>query len=216
LRGLFFTLEGPDGSGKSTQAGLIFRYLKKRRIPAVLTREPGGKGSPVAEKLREVLLSSKHKGLTPKAELLLFEASRAQHVHDTILPAFKAGKVVICDRFVDSTLAYQAGGRGLNAREVARLNEQATGGLKPDLTLLFDMAETEGLRRAKVAKNDTSDRMEALGQAFHARVRAAFLGLARKESGRIKLISVAGKTPEEVFAAGLAYLEPLLKKNHGI
>jgi dTMP kinase len=212
LRGLFVSLEGPDGSGKSTQAGLIFQYLKKRQIPAILTREPGG--SSVAEKLRQVLLSEKHHGLHDKAEVLLFEASRAQHLRDTITPALEAGKVVLCDRYVDSTLAYQGHGRGLDTKALVWLNNFASEGLKPDLTLLFDMPERDGLKRAIQAKDQKGDRMEALGPEFHARVRQGFLSLAKAAPRRIKVIPVIGKGPQEILSEGLGFLEPLLAK-HG-
>jgi dTMP kinase len=165
----------------------------------VETREPGG--SPAAERIRTLLLDAKLKGLRAGAELLLFEAARLQHVHDTILPALAAGKVVLCDRFTDSTVAYQGAGRAMDPKAVTWLNGIATGGLKPDLTLLYDLAN--GLSRAHKAKGG-KDRMELADKAFHARVRAAFLKIAKAEPRRVKRIDVAGKNPQQVVELGLA------------
>lgn len=213
MQGLFISLEGPDGSGKSTQARLWYRYFKKRKLPVLLTREPGG--SPIAEDLRKVLLSEKNKGLAAQAELLLFEAGRSQHVADTIAPALKAGKIVLCDRFTDSTLAYQGYGRGLDHRDIRWLNRFATQGLQPHLTLCFDLAEGEGLKRASRGK--TPDRMESSGAAFHARVRRGFLALARRDPRRVKLLKVSGRPPAEIFQESLGYAAAALKRaHHGI
>jgi len=194
-------LEGPDGAGKSTQAGLLAAALRRAGRKVLLTREPGG--SPQAAKIRKLVLGAKG-FLSPAAELLLFLADRAQHVKDTLEPALKKGQVVICDRFGDSTLAYQGAGRGFKRDELRRLNRFATGGLKPDLTLLFDLAAPHGLRRAK--RRGSADRMEKAGAAFHARVRAEFLALARSEPGRIKVIRVAGKAPEAVRDEAMGHI----------
>jgi len=143
--------------------------------------------------------------LSPSAELLLFLADRAQHVSDTILPALKKGQVVISDRFGDSTLAYQGGGRGFPRAQVEALNRFATGPLKPKLTLLFDLKASQGLGRAK--KRGPADRMEKAGAAFHARVRAAFLAIARREPKRVKVIQVDGKTPAQVRDEAMMHLK---------
>ncbi len=207
-KGLFVTLEGPDGSGKSTQARLLLSRLRRAGRPAVLTREPGG--SPLAEKIRALLLDPDHQGLWSGAELLLFEAARFQHVHDTVLPALAGGTVVICDRYIDSTTAYQAAGRGLRAGDVAWLNRFGSAGLRPDLTLLFDISVAEGLRRASRAKGGR-DRMERTQQAFRERVRRSFLALARREPRRIKRLVVGGRSPEDVADEAWALLVPRLK-----
>lgn len=206
--GLFVTLEGPDGSGKSTQARLLTEKLRKAGYRVLLTREPGG--SPLAEKIRGLLLDPANKGMRDGAELLLFEAARFQHVKDTVLPALAKGTVVLCDRFIDSTTAYQVAGRGLKSAEVAWLNRFGSAGLKPDLTLLFDIPVTEGLRRARKAKGGR-DRMERTERAFRERVRRGFLNLARREPRRIKRINVAGQAPERVSGQAWALLERKLK-----
>jgi dTMP kinase len=202
-RGLFVTLEGPDGSGKSTQRRLLAAALRKSGRKVLETREPGG--SPLAERIRDLVLDPRFKGFKPGTELLLFEAARFQHVEDTIRPALAKGWVVLCDRFTDSTLAYQGAGRSLPLASVRWLNAFATQGLKPDLTLVYDLGVAEGLRRAKRFKGG-SDRMERVKGAFHRAVRAAFLRLAKAEPRRVKLIKVAGLGPEAVAAAGLQHL----------
>lgn len=206
--GLFVTLEGPDGSGKSTQARLLTEKLRKAGFKVVLTREPGG--SPLAEKIRALLLDPANRGLRDGTELLLFEAARYQHVKDTVLPALAKGRVVLCDRFIDSTTAYQVAGRGLKAAEVAWLNAYGSAGLKPSLTLVFDIPVAEGLRRARRAKGGR-DRMEQTEKDFRERVRRAFLGLARREPKRIKRISVLGRSPEDVGREAWGLLAKKLK-----
>jgi dTMP kinase len=187
--GLFITLEGPDGSGKSTQMKLLVERLRRERIKFCRTREPGGGSkSGVAEKIRRLLLSPHSRGMTAQTELLLFLASRSQHVQEVILPACSVGKVVVCERFSDATLAYQVGGRGLPEKVVRSLDEFATQGLRPDLTLLLDMPAQQGLVRAYSAKSG-HDRLEAESFQFHERVRKAYLSLARQEPDRIKRIA---------------------------
>lgn len=195
------SLEGPDGSGKSTQRALLAKHLRAFGYDVVETREPGG--SPVAERIRELLLDAKLKGLRAGAELLLFEAARLQHVHDTILPALAAGKVVLCDRFTDSTTAYQGAGRAVDPKAVAWLNRIATGGLQPGLTLVYDLGVSQGLQRARRAKGGAKDRMERADKAFHGRVRAAFLAMAKAQPRRVKRIEVDGRTPQQVLELGL-------------
>ncbi len=208
-RGYFVTFEGPDGSGKSTQARLMALWLRRKRIPVILTREPGG--TPAAERIRRVLLSTKTRGLVSRAELLLFLASRAQHVQEKIRPALARGAVVICDRFSDSTLAYQAAGRGLSLAQVSALDSFSTAGLKPDLTLLLDVSAEHGLRRAKGAKG-SHDRIESAGRSFHAKVRAAFLRLRKRDARRIKLIEVRGLSPDQVLERVLGLARPALER----
>ncbi|MES2200893.1 MAG: dTMP kinase [candidate division FCPU426 bacterium] len=205
--GIFITLEGPDGAGKSTQLALLGRALTRLGHKVLLTREPGG--SPRAAAIRRLVLDNKGE-LSTASELLLFLADRAQHVHDTLLPALEAGKVVLCDRYSDSTFAYQGGGRGYRAPLLRSLDRFASGGLKPQLTLLFDLDAPRGLGRAAKGGRSKPDRMEALGLAFHSRVRGEFLKLAAKEPRRIKVIRVAGKSPAEVLDEGMSHLRKLL------
>lgn len=202
-KGLFVTLEGPDGSGKSTQRRLLAAALRKSGYKVVETREPGG--SPLAEKIRDLVLDPKNQGLVAGAELLLFEAARCQHVADLILPALKKGAVVLCDRFTDSTLAYQGAGRALRQADVLWLNRFATAGLKPDLTLVYDLGAQEGLKRARRLKG-RSDRMEKADLAFHRRVGSAFRRLARTQSRRVKLIRVDGQSPQAIADQGLVLM----------
>ena len=208
-RGLLVTLEGPDGAGKSTQALLLASALKRRGIRVVLTREPGG--SPLAAKIRELVLDPRMRGLHPSAELLLFAADRRQHVADTIAPALERGDLVLCDRFADSTTAYQGAGRELAAADVAWINRFAAQGLVPDLTLFFDVPVAEGLKRAGRRKA-SPDRMEASSLAYFGRVRRAFLRLAREEPGRVKRIKVRGRGRDEICAEALGLLEGVLRK----
>jgi dTMP kinase len=204
-RACFISLEGPDGSGKSTLAKLLAGRLRRQGRKVFLTREPGG--SPQAARIRKLVLGAKG-FLGPAAELLLFLADRAQHVADSIRPALDKGWVVISDRYSDSTLAYQGAGRGFPLARLKELNRFATGGLSPRLTLLLDLDAPHGLRRA--AKRSGRDRMERSGAAFHARVRRAFLGLAKAEPGRIKVIKVSGLSKAQVLEAAFQHVKRVL------
>jgi dTMP kinase len=184
MSGLFITLEGVEGCGKSTQLGLLTDYLEGQGHAVEVTREPGG--TPVAEAVRGILLDPDHLEMTPITELLLYEAARAQHVSQRIQPALAAGKVVVCDRFADSTTAYQGGGRELNWGMIQELHRIATSGVWPALTLIIDLDPKEGLRRAVGAGK--GDRIEQASLAFHERVRAAFLKLAAEEPERVKVV----------------------------
>lgn len=179
-KGLFIVFEGPDRSGKSTQVRLLSDWLIKNRLKPVLTREPGG--ARISEAIRDILLDAKNK-ISPLTELLLYEAARAQHTADIILPALKAGKTVISDRFTMATTAYQGYGRKLDLKIVETLNRIATAGLKPDLTIVFTMPDNEFFRRGKNLK---SDRMERQDTAFRLRVNKAYSVLAaRRDSFRV-------------------------------
>jgi dTMP kinase len=180
-KGLFITFEGTEGSGKSTQIRLLGDLLKKHRVPHLLTREPGG--SRLSTQLRHWILNKLEYNLVPKAELFLFLADRAQHVDEVVIPALRQGKVVLCDRYTDSTLAYQGGGRGFDLGLLDVLNRAATGGLKPDLTLLFDIPVEIGLKRA-AGRGKGKDRMEKEKVRFHRKVRQVFLKIAKKEKRR--------------------------------
>jgi len=206
-KGLFITLEGPDGSGKSTQSTLLARYLKRRGHNVVRTREPGG--TSIAEALRRIILKPKSRisGLT---EVLLYEAGRAQHTSELILPALRKGKTVICERYTDATLAYQGYGRKLDIRMVKELNRIASYGLKPDLTLLLDVDVREGLNRVRKTSGRRMDRMELQSVRFHERVRKGYLKIASREPGRVKLIKVK-ETPEETHLKVVKVIKKLVK-----
>lgn len=198
-KGLFITLEGPDGSGKSTQLALLQKKLAGQGVAFILTREPGGGGpDSLAEKIRRLVLEPGRAAISPEAELLLFLAARAQHVRDVITPALAAGKLVLCERFTDATLAYQAGGRGLPQEFIKAANRFASQGIEPDLTLLLDIPSQAGLRRAFSVKGG-HDRIEAESLAFHQRVRRAYLQIARARPKRVKRIR-ADRSQEEVAA----------------
>ncbi len=194
-KGLFITFEGIDGCGKSTQMLKLSEYFNSKYIPYMILREPGG--TVVGEKIREVLLDKKNDGMDPVCELLLFEAARAQIVSEVIRPSLDSGMTVLCDRFFDSTYAYQGFARGLGSGTVEVLNMTATSGLKPDITFLFDLDPLAALERRGI-RGEAEDRMEALGIKFQEDVRAGYLDLASKEPDRVKLID-ASRTPEEIF-----------------
>ena len=182
--GLFITFEGADGCGKTTQIKLLDEYLRSKGYKTLLTREPGSKG--LGEKLREILLNYDGE-VAPACESFLFLADRAQHVECIIKPALRNGVIVLCDRHTDSTLAYQGYGRGLDLEEIKQLNNIATGGLKPELTLLFDVdIETS---QARVGKE--KDRMESAGIEFFEKVRKGFLEIAKAEPDRVKVLNSA-------------------------
>lgn len=183
-RGLFITLEGPDGSGKTTQAALLAEWFREQGREVVLTREPGG-GGPVAEDVRRLLL---HAGdMARSTEVLLFFAARSENVHGLILPALERGAVVLCDRYTDSTLAYQGAGLGASNAEIRNLHRFATGDLWPDLTLVLDLEPNAGLER-----QNQPNRMEERGLTFARLVREGFLKLAAAEPHRIAVVDASG------------------------
>lgn len=183
-RGLFITLEGPEGGGKSTLVPLLAEHLRARGLAVITCAEPGGGAIPQA--IRALLLHPERTDMAPRTELLLFLAARAQQIQDTIAPALTAGQIVISDRYSDSTLAYQAYAGGLPVEEVERAVEFATGGLWPDLTLLLDLPPEIGLAR-QVNRN----RMENKGMEYHRRVREGFLAQQRRHPERIRLVNAA-------------------------
>jgi len=204
MRGILITFEGVEGSGKSTQAELLLRDLQERGLPCLLSREPGG--TPIGEKIRDILLDNQHREMHAKTELLLYLASRNQHVHEKLLPAIKQGIVVISDRFAESSLAYQGKGRDLSFRVVSRLNKFATAGLRADLIIVVDVPPEEGRARMKGA---TFDRLEAEQAQFHEQVREGYLQLARRAPKRIRVFD--GRKPpaalhEEIKKAVLSVL----------
>ena len=187
-RGLFITFEGGEGCGKSTQARRLAARLRRFGRKVSLTREPGG--TKIGERIRALLKSARHNNLTAESELLLFCAARAQLVREVIRPMLARGRVVICDRFVDSTTAYQGYGRGLDLRLVCACNELAVGDCWPDKTILLDLGARKGLRRA-AKRSKAYDRMGALDEAFYRRVREGFLKLARTEPKRFVVIDAS-------------------------
>ena len=196
MKGYFISVEGGDGSGKSTQIKKIETYLQEKGLDYILTREPGG--TPVAEKIRELILDPANKALTGRAEMLLYAASRAQHVEEKILPALAEGKVVLSDRFTDSSIAYQAYGRGLGDM-VAEVNRIAPGGKEPDLTIFLNITPAAGMARKNNQDGHVLDRLELEKAAFHETVYEGYLALARESGGRIADID-ADRPTEEVFA----------------
>lgn len=185
---MFITFEGPEGSGKTTQINRLAFYLTKKGFKVIKTREPGG--SYIAEKIRKILLDPRNRRLNDKSELFLYLASRSQHIKDVIKPALKSGKIVLCDRFSDSTLAYQGYARGLNRKYVKKLNEFATDGLNPHLTIYLDIDVKTGLKRANSIKGG-KDRLEKEKIEFHIKVRKGYLDMAKKEPNRIKVIPIS-------------------------
>lgn len=191
-KGLFITFEGADGCGKTTQMKLLAEYLQKNGHEVVITREPGGKG--LGEKVREILLNYDGE-VSDRCESFLFLADRAQNIDIIVNPAVDAGKIVLCDRHIDSTVAYQGYGRGLDIERINMLNNLATNGRKPDLTFIFDIDVETSMQRVGKEK----DRMESAGKEFHNRVRFGYLELAKQEPNRIKVID-ATKSIEEIHA----------------
>ena len=189
MKGKLITFEGIDYSGKTTQAKKLFNYLKRNGYKVILLREPGGEK--VSESIRQVLLSSRNTGMNPLTEILLYEAARAQLVSKIILPALKQGKIVICDRFYDSSLAYQGYGRGLDTKMINYLNRVSVSGLKPDLTILIDISIKVFTSRMR-QNNKKKDRIEKEKIDFYKRVREGYLKIAQKEKKRVKVIDGSG------------------------
>ncbi|HTL11956.1 MAG TPA: dTMP kinase [Bdellovibrionota bacterium] len=196
-RGRFITFEGTEGAGKSTLMTKVRERLEARGLTPVVTREPGG--SPLAERLRELILGQ---AMAPTAELFLYEASRAEHLDKTVLPALDEGRWVLCDRFTDSSLAYQGGARGLPWKDVKAANRLATGGLDPDLTVFLDVDPEVGLKRTT-----DPNRFEREGLEFHQKVRKGFARAGREAGRRWLKLKVAGATPEGLADKVLSELE---------
>ena len=189
-KGYFITFEGVDGCGKTTQMELLSEYLQNNGFEVLLTREPGAKG--LGENIREILLYYEG-NVSSRAESFLFLADRAQHIDEIVIPAIEEGKIVLCDRHTDSTIAYQGYGRGVNIEELKMLNNLATGDCKPDLTFVFDIDVETSMKRVGKDK----DRMEASGIEFFSRVRSGYLKIAKTEPQRVKVISSV-KSIEEI------------------
>jgi len=206
-RGKFIAFEGGEGAGKSTQARLLAAALERRGVPSVITREPGG--TPGAEAIRALLLGTEGEGWNPRAEALLFAAARSDHVERLIQPAVAAGKWVICDRFVDSSRAYQGGGSGLSDAEVLELHRIGSSGLLPDLTLLIEVSPEVARQRTAARDVDGADRIGGRDGAYHAKVAAAFVRFAEAEPARFARIDGNGDA-EAVHSAVMAALDGML------
>jgi len=188
-KGFLVSLEGPEGAGKTSVLEALIPILEDRGIEVLSTREPGG--VLIGEKIREVILDPSHTEMDPKTELLLYIASRRQHLVEKVLPALAAGKLVIMDRFIDSSVAYQGFGRGLDKEAIDWLNEFATDGLKPDLTLYFDIEVEEGLARIAANSDREINRLDMEGLDLHRKVRQGYLSLLEKEANRIVKIDAS-------------------------
>lgn len=210
MTGLFITLEGPEGAGKSTNREYLAERLREQGVDVLLTREPGG--TPLAERIRELLLDSSDEPMAADTELLLVFAARAQHLQQVIRPALAKGGVVLCDRFTDATYAYQGGGRGLSIERIAQLEQFVQAELRPDLTLIFDLPVEVGLARA--AARGRLDRFEQEGRGFFEAVRQAYLQRAAQAPQRYRVLD-AGQSLAQVQADIDALLPSLLEACRG-
>ncbi|WP_300119095.1 dTMP kinase [uncultured Enterococcus sp.] len=204
--GLFITIEGPDGAGKTTVLNELFPRLQMIAQKEIIkTREPGG--VMIAEKIRQIILNPEHQQMDERTEALLYAAARRQHLVEVILPALNEGKIVICDRFVDSSLTYQGAGRRIGMKEIAQINEFATEGLEPDFTLYLDVDSDTGLRRIQNHRKQDVDRLDLEGLEFHQRVRHAYLKLAEENPVRIHRIDAKMSLQEVVESSYSAIVE---------
>jgi len=215
MKGMFITFEGIEGCGKTTQIRLLDEHLKRKGFDTLLTREPGG--TPIGEKIRSVLLNSAHTNMSPRTELLLYEASRNQHIFEKIAPAIGNGKIVLCDRYADATTAYQGTARRIQPEVVEEIHRVATGGLMPDITMLLDCPAEIGLSRAR-SRNEkdpnaaSMDRFEREEMDFHERVRNGYLNIARREPNRVRVID-ATTDVETMHRHIVEEVEKLLRAN---
>ena len=206
-RGLFITFEGTDGAGKTTQIQRLSADLRQVCYDICLTREPGG--TPISEQIRDMLLNPDHSEMAATTELLLYAASRAQHVSEVIKPALEAGKIVISSRFADAMVVYQGYGRGLDLERINRLNRIATDGVTPNVTFVLDLPVEIGLQRVQKSRGGL-DRLEREKIEFHQRLRDGYRALAQQETQRLKIID-AQASPEQVYAQIKAAVQPLLQ-----
>ncbi len=203
MRGKLITFEGSEGSGKSTQAALVLEYLKNKSVPVTLLREPGG--VKISEAVRAILLDTGNKDMGDECETLLYMAARAQMVKEVLVPTLESGMTVLCDRFLDSTIAYQGHGNKVDVSLIKELGRFATRGIVPDLTLLFDIDTAKGLSRTNAAK----DRIELRSLDYHNRVRQGYLDLARLEPKRIKVIAVDA-SKQDIFKRVKPFVDDVL------
>lgn len=207
VRNLFITFEGPEGAGKTSVLKHIVERLLQHNIEVLATREPGG--IEIAEKIREIILNPTHTAMDDHTEALLFAAARSQHFFEKVKPALDAGKTVLCDRFIDSSLVYQGIARGLGVEEVLSINEFAIGKQLPDVTILFDLEPSIGLARIAASRSDDINRLDSESLAFHEQVRAGYLKIAKKNPERIHIIN-ANQSIEAVVEDVWAILYKLL------
>lgn len=205
---LFVTFEGGEGSGKSTAIKSLVEKLKQEGFDILLTREPGG--TPISEQIREVILNKQNTNMDPVTEAYLYAASRRQHVVEKVRPALKEGKLVLCDRFLDSSLAYQGGARGLGFDMILDINKHAIDGLFPDVTIFFDLKPEIGLARINANSGREINRLDVEKMEFHLKVREAFLSLAKIYPDRYAIID-ASKSPEEVVEEAYDAIKAKLK-----
>ena len=210
---MFITFEGIEGCGKSTQVERLEKLLKNHDIPVLFTLEPGG--TRIGTNIRRILLDKKNKKLAPIAELLLYEADRAQHIEEVIRPALDEGKWVVCDRFFDATVAYQGAARGEDMKLIKYLNQKVTQGIQPDITFLLDCPVQTGLKRAlkrnQSSQDDGQDRFEREKEQFHQRVREGYLALARQDKKRFRVID-ASRSLDEVEMDIAEHIRQLIDK----
>ncbi|MFI5303158.1 MAG: dTMP kinase [Nitrospiria bacterium] len=209
-KGLFITFEGIEGSGKTKHISEVFDRLKNAGYPVILTREPGG--TRIGEKIRNIILDPDFTEFDPSTELLLYLATRAQHVHEIILPSLDENKIILCDRFHDSTYAYQGGGRGIDVKLIEPLIETLFQNLKPDLTFLLDLPPRESLERIQ-SRSRRLNRIDAESLAFHETVRSNYLMLVNNDPGRFRVINSSGEYPE-VHKEIMQDINLLLKNYH--
>ena len=206
MNGLFITIEGPDGAGKTTVLNELYPRLQMiAKSEIIKTREPGG--VLIAEKIRQIILNPDHQQMDERTEALLYAAARRQHLVEVILPALNAGKIVVCDRFVDSSLTYQGAGRRIGMKEIAQINEFATEGVTPDFTLYLDVDSDTGLRRIHRNRTQEIDRLDLEGLEFHQRVRHAYLKLAEENPARIHRIDAKASLQDVVDSSFSAIVE---------
>ncbi|MHC5248839.1 dTMP kinase [Enterococcus sp. HY326] len=197
MNGLFITIEGPDGAGKTSVLEELYPKLQLRaKRPLLKTREPGG--IPIAEKIRNIILDPRHETMDERTEALLYAAARRQHLVEKVFPALADGKIVLCDRFVDSSMAYQGAGRRIGLAAIASINEFATEGTTPDFTLYLDVDSDTGLRRIRANRRHQVDRLDSEGLEFHQRVRHAYLRLAEENPQRITKVNATQSLPAVV------------------
>ena len=204
IKGRFITFEGSEGSGKSTQISLVLDYLKAKNLPVILVREPGG--VKISEKIRDILLDNKNKAMADECEVLLYMAARAQLVKEVLTPALNQGQLVLCDRFLDSTIAYQGWGNGVDVTTIKNIGQYAVGNLKPDLKLWFDIDPQLGLSRTNAKK----DRIELRPLEYPNRVRQGYLALAKEDPNRIKTIKVDA-AKEIIFERVKNFIDKVIK-----
>ena len=210
MQGWFITFEGPEGCGKSTQLRLLASWLLARGVEPIVTREPGG--TRIGEQVRALLHNPDHTEMTAETEILLYSAARAQHVAQVIRPALEAGKIVLCDRFYDSTFAYQGHGRGLSMEALRQITTFATRGLVPDLSLYLDVPPEVGLRRRETG-GEEMNRLDRETLAFHQRVREGYLALLKEEPSRWRTIDATGSIDEVQTAVRSVVMETIGREN---